>query len=154
MKEKDARVQGGHRMVVYVEKEDRSYGPLETGSYMVTNYYEDFTEKRHRLEEECRRRLTQGEISPVGYYMILTNITEADLASRVGVSRRKLRRHAEPGGFEKMDLSTARKYAETFNIPVANLFQLLEREGEGVDIAQEGTGHPLVTVTRASRTDT
>ena len=152
MKEKDANAKGGHRLVVYVEKEDRTYGPLETGSYMVTNYYDDFADKRRRLEEETLRRLLDGEISPVAYYMILTDISEADLASRAGVSRRKLRKEMTPGGFEKISLAQVKKYAEIFHVPAANFLQIIEIAAEGISVVHEKTAQPLVTRTRVEST--
>jgi hypothetical protein len=149
MKEKDSQAAGGHRMVLYVEKEDSSYGPLQTGSYMVSTYMDDLLEKRRHLVEGLRRRLAAGEISPVAYYLTLIDIAEADLALRVGISRRKLRRHLTPEGFADIDIALAMKYAEVFAIPVANLFQVLDA-GEGrIEFAQERTANPLVTVTRA-----
>lgn len=148
MKEKDAKAKEGHRLVLYVEKDDASYGPLQTGSYMTENYLDDFFDKRRHLVDDLRKRLTEGKISPVAYYMTLIDIAEADLALRVGVSRRKLRKHLTAEGFAGIKLDLAGKYAEVFNIPVANLFQVLLPEGGKVEVRHERTGNPLVTVTR------
>ena len=46
MKEKDSRVDNSHQLVLYVEKEDQTYGPVQTGSYMVENYLDDLFEKK------------------------------------------------------------------------------------------------------------
>lgn len=150
MKEKDANAGAGHRFIVYVEKEDSTYGPVETGSVMVENYFDDYLLKRRRLAESCLERLRSGEISPVAYYRELINISEADLACRAGVSRRKLRKHMTPEGFAGIGLPLAARYAEVFGVPVANLFQVLTA-GEGCGISQEKTRSPLVVVTRATK---
>lgn len=152
MKEKDAKVEGGHKIVLYVEKDDASYGPMETGSYMVKNYIDDFFEKRDNLQQDCLRRLKDGEISPVAYYMRLIEIGEADLASRVGVSRRKLRRHLTPKGFEKASLFVLERYADVFSVPVANMFQVFVPCG-GVRVRQEKTSSGLVVLTHIDKED-
>lgn len=149
MKEQDARIDAGHRFVVYVEKSDASYGAMQTGSVMAKEYFDDFLEKRRHIEERCLRRLRTGEVSPVGYYMELLDMAEADLACRAGVWRWTLRRHRTPRGFARMRLDQARKYAEIFGIPLANLFQLL-LPGEGT-VQQEKSESPWVVFTRAMR---
>ena len=153
MKEKNAAAGAGHRFIVYVEKEDSTYGPVQTGSVMMEKYFDDYLQKRKRLEESCLARLRSGEISPVACYMELINISEADLACRVGVSRRKVRRHMTPEGFAGIGLPLAARYAEVFGVPVANLFQILSA-GEGCRLSQEKTGSPLVVVTRATKGET
>jgi len=150
MKEKDAKAGAGHRFIVYVEKEDSTYGPVETRSLMVENCFDDYLLKRKHLEERCLERLRNGEISPVACYMELINISEADLACRAGVSRRKLRKHMTPEGFAGIELALAARYAEVFGVPTANLFQILSA-GEGCRIAQEKTRSPLLVVTRATK---
>ena len=150
MKEKDAKGGAGPRFIVYVEREDSTYGPVQTGSVMMEKYYDDYLQKRKRLEESCMERLRGGEISPVAFYMERINISEADLACRVGVSRRKLRKHRTPAGFAGIGLPLAARYAEVFGVPVANLFQVLAAGGE-CRIRQEKTRSPLLVVTRATK---
>ena len=150
MKERDAKVDGGHTIVLYVEKDDHTYGTIQTGAFMAKNYLSDFYENRARIAEKCRARLTQGEISPVAYHMTLLDIGEADLASRAGVSCRALRRHMTPGGFAGMTLSMAARYAEVFDIPVADLFQVW-RPHAAARVRREKTSSPLVVVTEVER---
>ena len=151
MKEKDARINAGHTFVIYVEKDDATYGPVKTGSVMARDYFDDYLMKRKHLEEDCLRRLRNGEISPVAYHMALIGIAEADLARRVGIRRRKLRRHLTPDGFARIGLPLARRYAEVFGVPVANLFQVILPESEDIQVRQEKTASLLVVVTRIGR---
>ncbi len=144
MKEKDASFSGGHRMVLYVERPDASYGPVETGSYMVQTYFDDFSGKRRELAEALRGRLSRGEISPVAYFMELQEMAEADLAERVGVRPRVLRRHLTMDGFMRIEVALLARYAEVFNVAVADLFQLVERTG-AADVRREQTGNPAVS---------
>lgn len=152
MKEEDAHVEGGHRLVMYVEKDDHTYGPVETGSYLVENYIDDLREKRSNLKQNCMARLRSGEISPIGYYALLIEIGDGDLARRVGVSRRSVRKHMTPNGFRTLSVEHVRRYAEVFGVPVANMFQVVST-GDGVEVRQEETLSPLVVTTHAARGD-
>jgi len=147
MKEQEARVDfDKHQLLLYVEKEDGTYGPLQTGAYLTKNYVDDFWLKRKHLEEDCLRRLTRGEISPVAYYMILTNISPADCALRVGTSVSKVKKHMNPAHFAKMDVQLLLRYAAVFGIPPANMFQVITG-GPGCGIVLKKTENPMVVLT-------
>jgi len=150
MKEQDARAANEHQVVLYVERDDASYGPVQTGSYLAQEFIDDFFEKRERFRCDCLRRLVAGEISPVSYYLQTLELAEADLAARVGVSRRAVRRHLTPAGFGEIDLSLARRYAEVFGVPLANLFQVITAQDERVEVRQERTANPLLIKTRVA----
>jgi hypothetical protein len=146
MKQSAVQIPGDRTFVVYVEKEDGSYGPVETGSVMVKEYFDDFLTKRHHLEAGLRADLTAGRISIVAYYAALLSMGEGDLAARIGVSRRRLRAHMTPRGFAGLRLETVRRYAEIFDVPVANLFQIID-EADLARLRQQPTASPFVVLT-------
>lgn len=148
MKEKDARVNNEHQLVLYVEQEDGTYGPIQTGSYMVEHYFDDYLEKHKRLEADCLAKLCDGEISPIGYYMTLINISEADIGRRVNISARKVRNHKDPKHFAKIGLPLVKRYAVVFGVPVANMFQILTPKNPETKICQQKTQNPLVVITK------
>jgi len=152
MKEKDVYVEfKPHQLVLYVEKDDDSFGPVQTGSFMAKNYLDDYFEKVEKWEKSLREQLKKGEISPVYYYMILQSFGEGDLASRVGVSKRKLKQHFKMEYFEKLKLSQIKKYADAFDIPVASLFQLMmskHDEKEKISIKQMETQNPYFVISK------
>ncbi len=152
MKEKDVYVEfKPHQLVLYVEKDDDSFGPMQTGSFMAKNYLDDYFEKVEKWEKSLREQLKKGEISPVYYYMILQSFGEGDLASRAGVSKRKLRQHFQMSNFTKLKLSQIKKYAEAFDIPVASLFQLIlskHDEKRKISIKQTVTQNPYFIITK------
>ncbi len=150
MKEKDSRVENTHQLVLYVEKEDQSYGPVQTGSYMVENYLDDFFEKKDKLKRERLQELQQGHISPLAYYKDLVEIGEGDLALRVGVSKRKLRQHMTPEGFAKVNVQQLSRYAIVFGIPVAQLFQIILCESEQIILKNKPTALSEVIVSHIS----
>ena len=152
MKEKELYVDfKPQQLVYYVEKEDDSYGPVMSGSYLSKNYLDDYFEKMEKLEKSLREQLKNGEISPVYYYMILQELGEGDLASRAGVSKRNLKKHFQMKNFIKLKLSQIKKYADAFDIPVAAIFQLMINKQEiskKLSIEQIITQNPYFVVTK------
>lgn len=148
MKEQDAKAVNAHQVVLYVERDDASYGPVQTGSYLAQEFIDDFFMKREHYRLDCLRKLEAGEVSAIWFYQQTLGLAEADLAVRVGVSRRAVRRHLTPQGFGEIDLKLAACYAEVFGVPVANLFQTIAAQDERVELRQERTANPLLTKTR------
>lgn len=148
MKEKDSRVENDHQLILYVEKDDSSYGPVQTGSYMVANYLEDLFEKKANLKTVRQEEMLSGKISSLAYYKDLVEIGEGDLAARVGISRRKLRHHMTPQGFSSLNVEMLNRYAVVFGVPVAQLFQIILCEDPTISIVNEKTALPEVIISR------
>ena len=152
MKEKELYIDfEPQQSVYYVEKDDASYGPVVSGSQLSKNYLDDFFEKRSKQEKALREQLKKGEISPVYYYLIMQEFGEGDLASRAGVSLRKLRKHYKMEYFSKLKLIQLKKYAEAFDIPIVKMFSLLltRQENTGkfsVDFAE--TANPYFVIAK------
>ena len=84
MKEKDGYIDCPEQQVIlYVEKEDGKYGPIQTGSYITRNFLDDYELKRKHLEDSLRNKIQNKEISPIYYYMVLEDLTISELAARV-----------------------------------------------------------------------
>lgn len=152
MKEKDFYVDfKPQQLIYYVEKDDASYGPLLSGSYLSKHYLDDYYEKMEKLEKSLREQLNNGEISPVYYFMILQSYGEGDLASRAGVSKRKLKQHFHIKHFAKLRLSQLKKYAEAFDVPVAAMFHLMitRNEDQGkITVEQVETENSFFSIAR------
>ncbi len=117
MKEKEGFVDcPEQQLILYVEKEDGTYGPMQTGSYLTKNYIDDYYEKRKRLEASLREQVIRKEISPVGYYMTLEDLSVAETAARVGISQRKVRKHMQFKHFVKISPSVMETYYTVFNV--------------------------------------
>jgi len=57
MKEKDGTIDCPQQQVIlYVEKEDGKYEPIQTGSYLTKNFLDDYEMKRHHLEESLKKK--------------------------------------------------------------------------------------------------
>ncbi len=117
MKEKDGYVDCPQQQVIlYVEKENGEYGPMQTGSYLTGNYLDDYELKRKHLEESLIRKLEAGEISPVEYYRTLEDLSVPELALRAGLRKGKVKKHLEPAHFNKLPHDILKRYADVFNI--------------------------------------
>jgi transcriptional regulator with XRE-family HTH domain len=164
MKEKDVFVDcESHQIIVYAEKGDGSFGPVQTGSYMTKNYIDDFHEIVDRHNNTLIEKLKKGEISPVYYYMTLEELTVAELAERVRISKSNVNKHLDLKGFQKIKVSQLKRYADVFNIPLANLFQVIQTiedknwnmgyrenssESQAGLISQTKTNNPLLVETK------
>ncbi|MFP4416181.1 MAG: helix-turn-helix domain-containing protein [Chitinivibrionales bacterium] len=145
MKEKDAFVEyEDHQLMLFVEKEDGSYSSTRTGSFMVKNYIDDLSEKMKKLEESLRKRVINGELSPIYYYMTLSELSPAEVSSRMGLSVRKIKKHMTTD-FQSIRMGEAKKYADLFGISLADLFQLYTPESAKM-CRQNPTNNEYVTV--------
>lgn len=125
MKEKDLKIEiNEHPLAMFAEKEDGTYGAVETGSFMVENYIEDFWKKQVHFKNNALDKLKSGEISSIGFYMEVFNMAPADLAARVGIGSGKVKKHCTLEGFKKIKMSLLKKYADVFDIQMADLFRL------------------------------
>lgn len=164
MKEKDIKVDFREQQIIlYAEKEDGSLSPVQTGSYITKNYINDFYEMTAKVHNDMTEKLKAGEISPVFFYMIIEELNVAELASRAGLSKSKVKKHLDPKGFQKARVTDLVKYANAFNIHIANFFQIIKtREDkewdpgfrddpdipESVIISQTSTNNHLVVETK------
>jgi hypothetical protein len=165
MKEKDVisdyKVQ---KYILYAEKNDGSYGTVEGGSYIIENDLDDFWHKKSHLEKTLRERLLKNEITVVYYFMVLEEMTIAELASRAGIRKGKVKSHLNPGKFNKIKVDDLKKYARAFNVPVANFFQIIltstdqnpkyhfyheeETKKDSFQITQQDTQNPNLIITK------
>ena len=136
-------------LVLYVEKVDGSYGRIESVSYLTDHYLDDYLDKLKKWDNDLKEQLDKGEISPVYYYMIMLELGEGDLASRVGISRRKLKKHFKMEAFEKINLRMLKAYANVFDVPVSNMLHFMvikEKDQEKLKISYKKSNNPYITI--------
>lgn len=66
--------------------------------------------------EDTKRKVLDGELSSIAYYMELNRMDLPLLASYVGIHRFFVKRHFNPRRFRKLRAKTIAKYAEVFDI--------------------------------------
>ena len=126
MKEKEGFIDCPQQQVIlYVEKEDGNYGPMQTGSYITKNFLDDYELKRKNLENALKEKVLRNEVSPIYYYMVLEDLSISELSARVSLRKGKVKKHLEPAHFKSLDASVLQKYAAVFDVNVEALLQLI-----------------------------
>ncbi|MBI9053424.1 MAG: hypothetical protein JEY96_06370 [Bacteroidales bacterium] len=160
MKEKDAYIDyEPQQLIMYVEKEDGSYGPIQTGSYISKNYLDDFWDKMMKLRNSLLEKLKKNEITPIYFYKLIHDFNDVELSRRTGIPVFKVKRHQKLKSFKTIKLSEMQKYAYAFDIPVSNLLQAIVIEGneDKVDsdimqqpilVKQTRTENPYLVITK------
>ena len=70
---------------------------------------------------EAKKQVLNGEVSPICYYMELNKMDLTILASYVGMWKWRVKRHFKPSVFAKLSDKNLQKYADTFEISIAEL---------------------------------
>lgn len=166
MKEKEINKEyEKQQQIIYVEKDDGSYGPVQAGSYLTNNFLDDFWFKKKNLEKQLTEKVSDNQMSTISYFMILGELSESELASRAGVSKRILKKHLQAKNFSGIRVSVLERYAQVFGIPVADLFQQIQYEeqdgmksfyikdkiSENIDIQRVRTKNPLFVITQIKK---
>jgi hypothetical protein len=129
MKEKDGIINcPQQQLILYVEKEDGKYEPIQTGSYLTSNYLDDYEQKRHHLEESLKKQILAKEISPVYYYMILEDLTVSELSARAGLRKGKVKKHLKFEHFKELPQETLQQYADVFNTTILDMISLISEQ--------------------------
>ncbi|MBL7137164.1 MAG: hypothetical protein ISS17_00125 [Bacteroidales bacterium] len=124
MKEKEGFVDcPEQQMILYVEKEDGQFGPMQTGSYITKNYINDYFTKRNNLVHSLREQISRREISPVKLFMVLEDLTTKELSARTRIPSRKIKKHILPVHFEQLSEDLLHRYAAVFNVTVEQLLK-------------------------------
>ena len=139
MKEKDSIIDCPlQQVILYVEKEDGKYEPMQTGSYITKNFLDDYELKRRHLEESLKKQVLSGEVSPIYYYMVLEDLTLSELSARAGIRKGKVKKHLEGFHFNALPQETLQRYADVFNVTVPDILKLLTADTD--DSTNTNTG--------------
>jgi len=108
--------------LVYATDENGNYTTaLSTGwepkAIALSNAIDDIKERA----EEARLKVQIGEISPICYYMELNKMDLTILAGYVEMWKWRVKRHFNPAIFAKLNDKILQKYADAFEISIAEL---------------------------------
>lgn len=108
--------------LVYATDENGNYTTaLSTGwepkAIALSNAIDDIKERA----EEARQQVIAGEVSPICYYMERNKMDLTILASYVGLWKWRVKRHFKPNVFAKLSATILQKYADAFDISIAEL---------------------------------
>jgi hypothetical protein len=108
--------------LIYATDEKGNYTTaLSTGwepkTIALTNSIEEINERIAIAKSQVKN----GEASPIVYFMELEKMDPVILASYVGMWKWRVKRHFKPKVFEGLSDKILQKYANAFNISIADL---------------------------------
>ncbi|MBS7230390.1 hypothetical protein KHA90_05080 [Flavobacterium psychroterrae] len=108
--------------LLYATDENGEYTTtLSTGwepkSIALSNSIDEINERI----AEAKMQVEIGEVSPICYYMERSKMDLTILASYVGMWKWRVKRHFKPTVFAKLNDSILKKYADAFEISIAEL---------------------------------
>ncbi len=75
---------------------------------------------------EAKRKVIEGEMSPIGFYMVKCIMDAKLCAEFTGFSARKVNKHLKPKVFASLKNEELKRYADAFEITVEELVNLKE----------------------------
>ena len=108
--------------LLYATDENGDYTTtLSTGwepkTIALSNSIDDINERIAK----AKMQVETGEASPICYYMELNKMDLTILASYVGMWKWRVKRHFKPSVFAKLNDTILQKYADAFEISIAEL---------------------------------
>lgn len=73
--------------------------------------------------EEAKNSIKEGKASPIVYFMEVNKMDWTTLADYVGMWKWRVKRHAKPASFNKLNQKILKKYAESFQISIDELIK-------------------------------
>jgi hypothetical protein len=73
---------------------------------------------------EARQKVLNGEMSPIGYFMVKCIMDAKLCAQFTGFSSFRVKKHLKPKNFKKLDRTVLQRYADVFEISVDTLVNL------------------------------
>jgi hypothetical protein len=89
----------------------------DPGYYAALNLKEEYKE----LAAQARERVRNNLSSPLEYFMYHASLDIVGLAQFMELSRRKVKKHLTPRGFEKLDDETLERYAVVMHTDVETI---------------------------------
>ena len=94
-----------------------SHGDVGSNNVFMQQMWDNFHERLIKAREE----IIAGKLSPLAYHMERTRMDVLTLAVYMGFRPGKVKRHFKPGIYKKLSLAVKAKYAEIFDIDIAEL---------------------------------
>ncbi|MDX6181045.1 hypothetical protein SGQ44_02685 [Flavobacterium sp. Fl-77] len=114
--------QSNLKELVYATDENGNYTTaLSTGWEPKTIALSNSIDEINERIADAKQQVENGEVSPICYYMEINKMDLTILASYVGMWKWRVKRHFKPAIFAKLSPTILQKYADTFDISVAEL---------------------------------
>ena len=115
-------IQNNLKELVYATDENGNYTTaLSTGwepkTIALSNSIDEINERIANAKEQVE----SGKVSPICYYMEINKMDITILASYVGMWKWRVKRHFKPNVFARLNNKILQKYADAFEISIAEL---------------------------------
>lgn len=108
--------------LLYATDENGNYTTtLSTGWEPKTIALSNSIDEINERISEAKQQVQSGEVSPICYYMELNKMDLTILASYVGMWKWRVKRHFKPSVFTQLNDRILQKYADAFEISIAEL---------------------------------
>lgn len=119
----------GEKRAVYATSKDGEYGVVASSGWDAE---EEATQQAVaelvRLSDEAYEACSNGEASPLEYYMYAKRLDLLSLSQATGLFQWRIKRHFQPKVFAKLSDKMLARYADVMGIAVDELKQLPKRE--------------------------
>lgn len=107
---------------MYAVDENGQYTRIPTSGWeMEEVVLRDVVDDFAKLAEEAKSRVIKGQTSPIEYYMNKYFMDLPALAAGMGLAKWRVKRHFNPSVFNKLDDKMIQRYADFFNMNVADI---------------------------------
>lgn len=115
----------GARELCYAVDENGKYTTVKSCGWEAKQIVNDQAWKLIKEKvSDIKDRVSRGELSPLAYYMVKNQMDIKLLSDHVGFSKRKIKKHLNPGNFNELDTSVLERYARAFSLTVDELKEL------------------------------
>lgn len=122
---------GPHRAVCYAVADGGEYVCAPTAGWGPSNVANLQAWEVVRADaERARAQVERGEASPLVFLMACHQMDLGLLAQYVGLPRRQVKRHLQPGGLARLGAAERARYAQVFGVAPAALDALPEGFGD------------------------
>lgn len=108
--------------LLYATDENGNYTTtLSTGWEPKTIALSNSIDEINERISDAKQQVQSGEVSPICYYMELNKMDLTILASYIGMWKWRVKRHFKPNVFNTLNNRILQKYADAFEISIAEL---------------------------------
>lgn len=115
----------GHKKVLYAKNAEGTYETVQSSGWAVEEAATLDAVEQYRLwANDAAAAVRRGETSPLMYHMYASRMDLPLLSQVSGLWQWRIRRHFKPHIFAGLSDSLLQRYADVFNIPLAELKKL------------------------------
>ena len=119
---------GTYKTLVYTVDEKGNYVQKQTAGWEPENIAHSMAwDDIHRKIQDVRRKVLEGKLSPLAYFMEREMMNPRRLSGLIGISGWRIKRHMKPWIYNKISDSYKNRYADFFKVSVSD-FENLKAE--------------------------